>query len=391
MPTPISFVRTFEDDLDSNTENFSGTIGYRAVFRDSDVGTMSASDVFNHPDCPILWYTTHPENKYAFCSAIRPVRNQQVETVVDVKVTYETGMSQVDSKGKPLDKNPLKRPLNIEWNTWTYTKALDWWDEYERQGGNWVLRGPSLATTTAGERLIGSTTHSYRELHCDKFVTKMDPIFAEGGDWVNSDKVVIDGHTFEKWTLLASSVNFKKYEVREGVLGREMSFVLRHKPDTWLLKFANIGFHHLAYVPTPGAGGKNDLRYGYTPIQVGIPSQTTTQPVPLLNMPARVQGINPTQNPQPAAVAAVFPFADYNQFPVWPPSQAPAGFTGAGVTNGDFHHGHAHPAFLRFNDKGDPIEGANLTPAAIAAIYEENQVAGMVRILLAFNQYFPLK
>jgi hypothetical protein len=397
MPTPISFERTFMDEPSLSIGNWSGTVGYRAVFADADVGTLTSSDAIADTHCPKLWATSHPENPYAFCSDLRAVRNQEVQTVIDIVATFETGMSQVDSKGKPLDKNPLKHPLGVDWGTWTFTDALKWWKPYERVGGKWqpqtnVFAGlQTLATTTAGEQLQGSTTHSYRELQCTKFVTKANDVFAEGGDWVNDSKVTIEGHTFEKMTLLASTVNFKKVEIREGVLGREMSFVLRHKPDTWLLRYPNIGYHQLAYHVVPGANGKADLKLGYGPIQVGIPSQPTSQPVPLLNMPGRLQVINTNQQPQTPVAAAAFPFADYNQIPVWGPSNAPQGYEGAGVTNGDFYHGHAHPAYLRYNDKGDLIEGTNLTPADIARIYEENQIAGMVRPLLDFNQYFPLK
>ena len=109
----------------------------------------------------------------------------------------------------------------------------------------------------------------------------------------------------------------------------------------------------------------------------------------LLNMENRQQQIQQIVPPQTPAQAQHFPDTRYNEAPVWGPSSAPAGYEGGGVTNGDFYHGHAHPAFLRRNDKGDEIN-AHPSPLDISIMYKENRLYGLTRSLLSFNQYFPL-
>jgi hypothetical protein len=389
MPVPIQFLKTFEDTPDRQMGKFNGTIGYRAVFKTSDVGTLSASDVFQHPECPKLWKSTHPQDSYAVATSINPVRNQDVQHVVDITVTYEYEPDALDSRGKPQGENPSKHDLQVVFDTWTATKpVLTWRPFLDKTTPHPTIREAQVVTT-AGERILLSSTHSYRQFNCTKFVLKADPIFAKGGDWINSDTVVIEGVKFEKYELLVSKVNFGKREPRNGYFGREMSFLIQHNPETWIQALDNVGYHQIKYTPTVGTNGKLDLKLGYQPIEVGIPPTLTSQPMLLLNMASRRQQIRPIVPPQPPAQAQQFPAAQYNEFPIWGSGSAPAGYEGGGVTNGDFYHGHAHPAFLRRNDKGEAID-AHPTPQEIADMYAENRLYGLTRSLLSFNQYLPL-
>lgn len=403
MASIVKFYQLWESRDDLSLNDVSGTATFRAVFdtNTSDWMNISPSDALDHPDCPKRWSSVHPNFPFAICTNLSPVRSADMPHAIDITVTYETLKSDgVDSKGKPLEENPIKRPLSVEWQTWTLRKPiLTWIPPATRPTLDYVTLQPVLPfaigtqsepfLNTAGDRILMEEEHSNRALSCSKYVKKMDPIFATGGDWVNSDSVTIEGFKFEKHTLWASNINFGKTEVVNGYLVKLMSFTLRHNPETWFLRVDNLGYNHISYRSVAGANQKLDLVLAHGPIKTQSPPENTSQPLPLLNLPARIQAVGPVGSPQPPAQAAAFPSSQYNMAPTWGPSTLGT-INAAGVTNGDFTHGHVHPAFSDFNDKGEPIAGKNLTPTAISQIYAEHRLYGLTRPLISFNQYLPL-
>lgn len=383
MPKIVAWNRPFTEAPEITDTGTRKVVTHRAEFDGIPEYPEIALD---DSRCPRL-YSQWDNSTYIYVTALRPRRVAGIEHVIDIEVTYESpGMDgkAASSNGKPRDNSPLKWEMEVDWDSWPMTRVVDNWITYGKDkkkiGSDWE---PIL--NTAGERIIFTQEENYRLLKCSKYVIQPDPIFAEGSTWVNLDTVTVEGYDFEPLKLLATKVAFSKRTVQNGFIVRKMSWEYRFNPETWLAKLDNVGYKDQHVTFSPGSNGTTDCRLSQQAILCGLPPQATSTPIPLLNMPNRIQEIIPNVSPG----LNNLPISQYPKVPKFGTSMAPQGFEGAGVTNGDFVHGHAHPAFQDKNDIGQPILGKKLTPQAIALIFEQSRLLGLTRNLLAFKQYFP--
>lgn len=380
VPRIIAWNELFSDEANVTTKKASYVKVYRAEF--DEIPTLITS-ALSHPNCPLL-YSPHPENDYAFLRELVPRRVPGIEHAVDIQATWETSFDEaVGTKGQPKNANPLKNQLEVEWDSWTAQEPQEHWTEYDSNYKP-IRTYKTPIATTAGERILYAQEENYRTLKCTKNVILPDPIFAEGGTWVNTDKVTIEGADFEPLTMLATKVHFSKRRVENNVICRTMTWEYRHNPRSWIVRLDNVGYYHTCVVYEPGPNNTVIAKMAYQPIKVGFPPEVPSSPQPLLRINQAQSIINNVAPGRHGLNPAIYPRVPS----VWQGS-APNGVEGAGVTNGNFYYGHVHPAFTRIGDEDQRIVGATLTASEVATIYEENRLYGLTRSLLSFKQYFP--
>ncbi len=389
-------------------------LAFQNVYRvEFDEIPVYPDDALDSPDIPIR-YSQHKKYKYAFLMRYSCRRVDDIQHVVDVTCYYESsGYS--DDKGKAQELDPLKRALTVDWSTWTVQEPVTHWRRaYASTGippaykidsdGSIVFTDPwvidpklSLLTNSAGTRILHQQERCYRAFHLTKIILKPDPIFAEGGTFVNNDKVTIEGHTFDKLTLKATNVRFSPRRYEEGKIVRTMSWDYYHRPESWITPIDNVGFEHLAIEWQPNPANANQI-FPYlvrTPIKTGTPPEKTSEPQPLCNFDWDSQASNRHQYVVlNQAGLAQWPVQNYPNSPAVLPGVAGVlpGYETGGVTNGNFSHGHVHPACTRVTDEREPTTPSpNIDAAALQRIIEQNRLYGLTYQLISFKTYFPNK
>lgn len=175
------------------------------------------------------------------------------------------------------EPNPNKEDAIINRGFWTDTKVFE------------VDLDNLPITTTAGEQIFHQEEVEYQSWTIQKNVPKYPAIFGSPKNgsrmFINSDRVVFDGETWDKETLLIRQITCGTIGVKNNFFYFPLQFQVLFNPDTWATIKRNAGFVALTPVQIQVNRFLKKWVMKPMPIKVGIPAAYPSQPIPLQNEP----------------------------------------------------------------------------------------------------------
>jgi hypothetical protein len=164
--------------------------------------------------------------------------NRDIQQIPDtpqaykVRCLFTTKWDQQPNDGKfSFIENPLQRPALITWGTYVVREAVEI-----------DLLGQPIVTS-AGEPFLLEEEYHRRTITIEKNVREIPPIFATETDWVNSDRTLIGGIRFNRFSLLLVDVSVGYLTFENGVYYYPLTLRMFHNPKDWYRRPRNAGYY----------------------------------------------------------------------------------------------------------------------------------------------------
>lgn len=204
-------------------ETIEGTRYFEAVV-DELPGAVTALRLAR-PD--LQRFQPHPEHVGAFVDAFVPTLRRggaDGAWVYDIEVRYRSDLGQQD---------PLDEPAVFDWSSQIITLPV-----FEDESGEPIV-------TTAGEPILGITEEfALWTAEVTKNIPRAPQWLKSYGNAINSDRVQLDGETFEAETLKTGELSITRAESND-VEYRVLKLKITHNPLGWARVFPNAGFYEL--------------------------------------------------------------------------------------------------------------------------------------------------
>jgi len=226
--------------------NYQREEEYWVTFSKDDTlaGIDTSIDIYGDPRCPI-YFDPHPENGNLFLVSRHAEQDKELPNLWRLKLVWSnnweaSGVGGQGSAGSGFNwqwiENPLKRPADIDWDTYQTKELFEYgYDDHDR------LDVP--VRTAAGEPLVLEEQCSRRVIRIVKNVQRVDKIFAKESDFINKDTVTIGSETFNPMTLWLTDIKVSRLRVENRIPYYQMSFALYYRKETWIREIKSVGFH----------------------------------------------------------------------------------------------------------------------------------------------------
>lgn len=210
----------------------------------------SFEDVYGCDQCPKFFDILDlngTRNPNLFVVDVEPETLTDAPQVARVRVKYSNTFVNKQNKDDPnvtftWITNPLLRPANIEWSTYTSNEAIEQCKVFDPATGAPSSDKTIPVCTTAGEPLILTEEVHNRRLMITKNVARVPDIFAENSDFINEDDIRIRGHLFKKFTLWLADLSIGNVQTENGVIHFPLTMAIYHNPKTWIRRVRNAGY-----------------------------------------------------------------------------------------------------------------------------------------------------
>lgn len=234
---------------------------------------MANRDIERDPRFPTR-FSLHPARPEFWCVDTILEQPLQHPNIRPLRIHYSTVIPKgFNVNGKPTyDDNPLLRPADIWWGTYKTNKLFRMGylasDSYDPRKG---MPTPSVPiVTTAGEPIFTQEQVDLRVISFVKNVATIPGFMAKRGNFVNTDKVKINGIEFKPYELMATDINIPPPDFESGKMFYKFSwnFYVSDDEDGWVVKKRNAGFnervtvhydHDRRPVPLPVRGGSTTV------------------------------------------------------------------------------------------------------------------------------------